>query len=684
METARDLIEQAFARLNARPGYAERPDQRQMALLLSDLVEQGENGMIEAPTGLGKSLACLLPALAHAAVNGKRSVIATYTNVLTEQYWRQDLPLAQELIGRPVSVSLLLGRQRYVCQAELMQEAPQIVDDMLARVPQGIESEVREAFPAAAKLWRKIVTPPACPARACPFYDSCYYYSARRKALKSMVVITNHAIVLQEGLMTRLATEEEEDSSRGTLYGKIDFLYVDEAHDLYQAATNAFEIVIDQSSLDRAVNLAGRIENLAVGFFRKSSHEAALQRITRRFREETKTLQHRLLSMSSLAPQGGILGVEPPELKETPTVSRLIAEPAIRPSKELVVAILEACADYAQGIDLLLREVKDDPSLDPSGVKQLIESSRNYLSAIRELGIGATQVANLGKEGVSYMASGPEGPFLRTDPVNLAEPLTETVWEKQNWVAFSATLALDGSFDHFSSLTGAKAEITDILRSPFDYETHAALYLPPSGQLIDPTSARKMGMEQEYFAGVAQEVSMIIETLEGRCLVLFHSRREMEAVRQLITVSEELPILVQPRFGAGQVGERFRKDVATSLFALRSFWTGFDAPGETLSGVVLVRIPFEVPTDPLQVVRAALLRMQGRDAFRDIALPNAKMLVRQGVGRLIRRAEDKGIIALLDARLRTKAYGEEILANLPSDLRTFSDIRDAVGWVGLA
>ena len=157
----------------------------------------------------------------------------------------------------------------------------------------------------------------------------------------------------------------------------------------------------------------------------------------------------------------------------------------------------------------------------------------------------------------------------------------------------------------------------------------------------------------------------------------------MEGVLEFMNLPPELPILMQSRSGASTVGEKFVKNVHASLFALRSFWTGFDAPGETLSCVALVRVPFEVPTDPPQIARMAYLQTQGLDAFFEHTLPQAKMLMRQGAGRLIRRSEDKGIIALLDPRLQTKRYGEAILNNLPPGMRTYRDIRDAIGWIGL-
>jgi ATP-dependent DNA helicase DinG len=157
----------------------------------------------------------------------------------------------------------------------------------------------------------------------------------------------------------------------------------------------------------------------------------------------------------------------------------------------------------------------------------------------------------------------------------------------------------------------------------------------------------------------------------------------MEGVMERVNLPDDLPIYMQRRSGAGTVGESFRKNVNASLFALRSFWTGFDAPGETLSCVALSRIPFEVPVDPPSIVRSAAMTLEGRDPFREHSLANAKMLMRQGAGRLIRNDQDKGIIAILDPRIRTKYYGEAILDNLPQGMRRFSDIYDAMAAIGI-
>jgi len=273
--------------------------------------------------------------------------------------------------------------------------------------------------------------------------------------------------------------------------------------------------------------------------------------------------------------------------------------------------------------------------------------------------------------------------MLRQDVIGLAEPLTRLIWDRTPYACISATLALDGNFDFFRRTTGAKPQFEEILPSPFDYASNAAIYLPPPDTIPDPSLARQQGQEEIYWRRVASELSKIIRTVGGRTLALFHSRKEMEEVLSFIDLPSELPVYAQTKFGTAAVGERFIENTHASLFALRSFWTGFDAPGETLSCVVLVRVPFEVPIDPPQIARLAYLQTQGLNAFGEHTLPLAKMLMRQGAGRLIRRAEDKGIIALLDPRIQTKRYGEEILANLPEGMRTFRDIADAVGWIGL-
>lgn len=679
MTAASTLIERAFDALAARPGYVARPDQRQLALLLSDLIEERSTGAFEAPTGLGKSLAALIPAIAHGIANGRRTVIATYTNVLAEQYWWKDLPFALDLFedSSEIKTQLIMGRSRYVCLAALDEHAPDLIDLVIARAGMGTENEfratVRKPMRELSQLWQKVASPPVCPGRLCPAYDSCFYYNARKGAEKANVVITNHSVVLSDAIMKR--TVEDGDG----MLGPFDFLVLDEAHDFPQAAVNSLEFELSGPKLAGLLGIAGRLEQSLLPLAQTVGAEVDWQTHVQRFRDSVDRAGRDLGAYGAHLGRPGILDASPSEVLDHPQVknSRAASDEG---AQDVADAVAEACARFVSGAEARVAAWKDDA---PEGARMSGEAMRNYVGYLREYGEGARTMFNPVGVAVSYVGQSPTGPLLRQDVIDLAEPLRELIWERSPWACLSATLAIDGSFDFFRRVTGAEPHFEEMLPTPFDFASQAALYLPPANRIPDPTVARKEGFEDAYFYALAKEIGEIIRTCEGRTLALFHSRREMEAVFQRMDLPEELPVYTQLKYGASAIGERFKANVHASMFALRSFWTGFDAPGETLSCVVLVRVPFEVPIDPPQIARLAYLQTQGRDAFSEHSLPNAKMLMRQGAGRLIRKADDKGVIAILDPRIQTKRYGEDILANLPPEMRTYRDFGDAIGWVGL-
>ncbi len=693
MSTVSELIDLAFRNLVSRKGFVERPDQQQLALLLSDLIAQGSTGSFEAPTGLGKSLAALIPAIAHAIVNKKRTVVATYTNVLAEQYWRNDLPLALSLFleeGTTVSSvnqaglllgirsQMLMGRQRYVCLDSMDEQAPTLIDDYRRDAKLGIETEFRNLIKRPIRevnlLWQKIATPPVCPGRLCPIYDDCYYYSSRRAAEKAEIVITNHSVVIQDALMAKISED-------GTgMLGKFDFLILDEAHDFPLAATNGMEFELSSIRLGALEGICNRLEVALLPLAERQKEGLDWSKSCADFRVGIDQCKKGLIEYSLSLGRPGILTASPHDVLEHPQVQANRTGDDMRGAKELSDHVSELCESFVHSMDERMLRWKDTA---PELARQTAETTRNYGSYIREFGSGC--YALFQPEGVSVSYAGRSGAdaMLRQDIIGLAEPLRDLVWNRTPYACLSATLALDGNFDFFRRSTGAEPMFEEILPTPFDYASNAALYLPPNDTIPDPSVARRDGNEEGYWRRVASELSKIIRTVGGRTLALFHSRKEMEGVLSFMNLPPELPVYCQTKQGAASVGERFIENTRSSLFALRSFWTGFDAPGETLSCVVLVRVPFEVPIDPPQIARLAYLQTQGLNAFGEHTLPLAKMMMRQGAGRLIRRAEDKGIIAILDSRIQSKRYGEEILANLPNGMRTFRDIGDAVGWIGL-
>lgn len=682
MSTSSELIEKAFERLSTKHGFSDRPYQRQLALLLSDLIEQGSTGAFEAPTGLGKSLAALIPAIANAITLKRRTVIATYTNVLAEQYWRNDLPLALSLFDldptTTVKTQLLMGRQRYACLASMNEHMP-LDSRAFSRIAEiGHESDFRQIIPKdrrqLAQLWQKVATPPVCPGRLCPEYDACFYYKARRGAEKAEVVITNHSVVVQDALMSK------EPGAEGLL-GSYDFLIIDEAHDFATAAQNGLEFEVSGARMSMLSAIATRLEASLQPLADLTGETLGWAAICADFKEEVERCNRALVAYGIELGRTGILTAAPDEVLEHPQVKLNKMEGGISGARQIASRLAAACNRFADTTQDLLKAWREE---HPERARNATEVSRNYLSYIRDFGEGAGLVFEPMGVAVSYAGRSGADPILRQDIIGLAEPLRRILWSRAPYACLSATLALDGNFEFFRRTTGAEPNFEEVLPTPFDFTHQAAIYLPPENAIPNPTVARKQGTEDLYFRAIAGEITRIIEAAGGRTLALFHSRREMEGVMMHMHLPPELPVYMQHRSGASSVGERFIKDVHASLFALRSFWTGFDAPGETLSCVVLVRVPFEVPTDPPQIVRMAYLQTQGLDAFREHTLPMAKMMMRQGSGRLIRRSTDKGVIALLDPRIQTKRYGEEILENLPAGMRTYRDIRDAIGWIGLS
>jgi ATP-dependent DNA helicase DinG len=683
VSTVSTLIEGAFAKLSELPGFVERTDQRQLALLISDMIDGPSTGAIEAPTGLGKSLAALIPAIAHASASGKKTVIATYTNVLAEQYWRKDLPLALSLfpdLPTAPKTAFLIGRQRYACLASMYEHVPDMVGIVQMNAELGIETEFRSILPLKQReispIWQKIAAPPVCPGRLCPSYHDCFYYRSRRLAEKANIVITNQSVVIQDGIMARVS-----DDGLGLL-GDYDFLILDEAHDFPQAAINGLEYEISGPKLGSLFGVAARLENALLPLAKSAGDEVEWHGLCLKFREGLDRCQKELLAYSMELGEPGILTMAPEDVLQHPQVKSHSARGGMEGAKAVAGHVAKETIGFIKAIESLIELWREVDGMGDQ-VRQANDTVRNYLSYIREFGSGASHVFQPEGVAVSYAGRSGQDAMLRQDVIDLRAPLTELIWDRKPYVCLSATLAIDGNFEFFRRTTGVEPMYEEILASPFDFASNAAIYLPKAGSIPDPAQARKEGMEEAYFQSIAREISQIISTCGGRTLALFHSRREMEAVARIIDLPPEMPLMVQSKFGIGMTGERFKENTRASLFALRSFWTGFDAPGETLSCVILVRVPFEVPIDPLQVARLAWLQTLGIDAFGSHSLPNAKMMMRQGAGRLIRRSEDRGIIAILDPRVKSKRYGEEILANLPTEMRTFDDVSDAVGWIGM-
>ncbi len=681
-------ISEIFARLEAREGFEARPVQREMATFIANCLQQGHTACIEAPTGVGKSLGALIPLIAWLLETGKRVVVSTYTNVLAEQYWRKDLPLALELFaeaGQQVRTQLVMGRSRYACIDRIYGRESSALEPALARflrewVPlaqEGVESELaaflrRKAVPQGLlrDLWHQIATPPACRARTCPHYGNCFYYRQRRAAANAQLIITNHSVVLTDALLKA--------SGADGLLDEYDWLLVDEAHDLPEAARSALEFELSPDTLSEIIRNASSLSfQIANALEGEQRPDILLNTIAELVQVLARGCQAAVAPLNAvdIPSEGCILAIHPPELAEDEAVQKA-SRPDWLPLMQAVVESLQS--QLRQFYADIKRELKQHRNqMSDRQYEAVREAVNQYASWFRSLYTGLNLLVNP-SEGVSWVEATPMGWRACYQPLEVGAWLAAHLWSQQPAILMSATLTVDGAFDFFLRQVGLPEDVRTLRLPPvFDYARQCALYLPPRGTLPAPPRSARSHDAPAYYKAVAEQLAQILQATRGRALVLFTSRAEMEAVRDMLPPMPELRLMVQGESANADLSHRFREDIDSVLFGLRSFWTGFDAPGDTLSCVVLVRIPFEVPVSPPQIARHALLRWQGEDPFERWTLPLAKQQIRQGFGRLIRRADDKGIVCLLDARIHTRPYGKSILANLPANIPLYHLIEDA-------
>ncbi|MCS7299995.1 MAG: ATP-dependent DNA helicase [Fimbriimonadales bacterium] len=689
MSSLWSVVEAAFQRLEAQSGFETRSVQRQMAQFVCTQLESAASGMVEAPTGVGKSLAVLLPAIAYCLREKKRVVISTYTNVLAEQYWRKDLPLALSLFPNAPGVALAMGRSRYACLDAIRGDAIQRVKPELVRylrewtgvAEEGVESELneflrRKGIPAALMrdLWETIAVPSACRAKACPYYHLCFYYTARRRAAQAGIVITNHAFVLTDALVRQTTNDEN------SLLDEYDFLILDEAHDLLDAAASTLEFTLDtqlvESLIRHAATLSNQISNALVSENPPMGFIMSVQKLVEQFAQRCRDalVQIKLPRL----PDGGVaIRVAPPELAQMPALNAAYRPELHSPVAQVAASLQAEIHTLRHELNQTLQEMKS----------QLTDAQRQaVVETITQFSYGFEQVyQSLGRlaepqEGVSWVEPDAQGWKACYAPLALAEWLRAHLWNRRPALLMSATLTVDGRFDFFEEQLGLQTPHRLQLPPVFDYSYQCALYLPPVGAIPPPPASARAPGADAYYQRLAEQIAALIQLTQGRALVLFASRAEMQAVHQRMP---KLPfrILIQGESANADLSKQFREDVHSVLFGLRSFWTGFDAPGETLMNLILTRIPFEVPTTPLQRARQAWYEARGENAFARWTLPMAKQQMRQGFGRLIRRASDVGIVAILDPRMRSKAYGIEILNNLPAGIPIYDSLPALANWL---
>ncbi len=602
------------------PGYEPRAEQRQMGEAVFRALQHKEHLLVEAGTGTGKTLAYLTPAV----LSGQRVVISTGTKALQEQLYYKDVPLLRRALERDFPVAYMKGRANYLCWSRfenlrslglLEHPGDALRLKQIARWLEGTRTgDVAElsGLDESSPLWRQIhAGSETCSGGKCPDLGRCFITAMRRQAAKADIVIVNHHLFFAD-----LALRE-----RG--YGEVmpDYHAVifDEAHMLEEVATHHFGFRVSTYRLEELVGDTRR----ALRGRRASKKEREIGKLC-------KEIEH---------------GAGDFFLQFTGKAERYRLEAQDLDGQT---------ASQGSALILLLSRLAGVLSELPSGTEVLAACARRAGEIGRELQL----ILEGGDPSyVRWCEIRGRGVFLHASPIDVSEPLAGGVFARVcSAVLTSATLATGGNFEFIKERLGL-AEARDLLlASPFETPRQALLYLPVMEH--DPNST---GFAQE----AAAEIARILEKTKGRAFILFTSFRRMDEVHRLLRDRARYEILKQGEASREALLARFREETHSVLLATRSFWQGIDVPGEALSCVIIDKLPFASPAEPVVAARIEAIRRRGGNPFYEFQLPEAAIALKQGFGRLIRSRRDRGVLSVLDRRMTTRSYGRYFLQSLP-------------------
>ncbi len=598
------------------PGFTYRAAQQRMAELVVEALQTGRHAVIEAGTGIGKTFGYLLPVL----LLERRAIISTGTHTLQDQLFARDLPLLGAVVGRPMEVAVLKGRGNYLCWHRLDSAlhdgtrdagtvaALQALDSWGQASDSGDLTELEDL--AEDPLLRSQVTSTVenCMGRDCAFYDRCFVLEARRRAQAADVVIVNHHLLLAD-----LALK---DSGFGELLPGTDAVIVDEAHQLPDVAQQFFGWSVSTRE----------IESLLRDTFAEARAAGVLAPVDSALSAVSRAVV--VLRSAAGRPDG-----------RTPW----IAAPA---------ALRDALPDAAAALEELGAALDALPE-PGAGLSNCHERCAACAARLREIAVADPS------DGLRWFDLTAGAVAVHWTPLDVGAALAARIEAQSGvWVFASATLAVGEDFSHFLQRIGLRSALTRVLPSPFDYERNARLYLPQG--LPDPG-------DESYLETLLAAIWPLIEAARGGAFLLFTSYRALQrAERWLEGRHSPGPVLVQGRGSRSELLNQFRADGNAVLLGTGSFWQGVDVRGRALRLVVIDKLPFAVPSDPLVQARAEAIRRAGGDAFNELQLPQAVLALKQCVGRLIRVFDDRGLIVLGDPRLRTRSYGRTFLASLPA------------------
>jgi ATP-dependent DNA helicase DinG len=602
-------------------GYEHRQAQLQMAELVHDAFENHQHVIVEAGTGTGKTLAYLLPAIC----SGRRVVISTATKSLQEQLYQKDIPFLQKHFAPGLKVAVMKGRSNFLCRAKLHQMAEQPMlkgieeTDAFRQIQQW--SKLTEAgdraeltfLPDDSDLWSRLdARRETCTGRKCPEFNQCFITTMQQRAKEADLIIVNHHLFFAD-----LALKQDDFGSVLPEYSAVVF---DEAHEMEDVASDYFGRQISNyrfEELARDADVMLRLLHLGT---------PTLLRRTQRIRERSRAF------FETFPARDGRYSFD-------------------RNERE---AFLEQHRESYDALAMTLKGLETEFAALHEKPDELLPIARRSFELRQELSfLFESNERNF----VYWYERRNKGIFLTATPIDVSQILRERLFEQFDTIILtSATLTVAGRFEYIRQRLGLDHAKEGALPPEFDWHKQALFYMPRAMPDVRNPS---------FATSAANEIVKLLELSQGRAFCLFTSYSQMNDLFERVRARVSFPLLLQGTAPRSALLERFKNTPAAVLFATSSFWQGVDVPGEQLSCVIVDRLPFAVPSDPIVAARVRMLQEDGRNPFAEFQVPQAVLALKQGFGRLIRTKTDKGVLVLLDSRIQRMPYGKIFLESLP-------------------
>jgi len=629
----------------AHPEYEHRPGQIEMARAVMRAFEEERHLIVEAGTGTGKTLAYLVPAVASALAGRGRVIVSTGTKNLQEQLMEKDIPFLQNVLPKPFAATYMKGRSNYLCLNRLARaegspvlEGLEEVDyfeevcDWSRETQIGDRAELAN-LPESLSFWRHIdARPESCLGQKCPDFEPCFITRMRDRAKEADVIVVNHHLFFAD-----LALR---NGNYGSVLPDYTAVILDEAHLIEDVASEYFGSQVSNYQIDDLVRDLGMLK----------LEEAEVDReVTKSTARLSRFADEFWMGFRDGRGEEGRSPLNPGTFAKRNIDGQFEATPL----GDLYSVLDGTIARLETTLDAIKDRTPD--------IESLIRRLRQLRFELQFIVTGSD------KKFVYWMERRGRGVFLRASPIDVAGILQDKLFDEVPTVVLtSATLSSGGNFAFIRDRLGLDTADDLIAESIFDYKQQAILYLPAN--MPDPRS-------REWPDAAADEVIRILNATEGRAFVLSTSLAGMQSLFENVWAEIEYPCLVQGSAAKSQLLKRFRETPNAVLFATSSFWQGVDVRGDQLSCVIIDKLPFAVPTDPIVAARQRYIEDSGGSSFHEYSVPQAIIALKQGLGRLIRSTTDRGVLAVLDPRLRTKPYGRTFLKSLPQ-CRITSQVED--------